>query len=218
MRTRNALERLVVAGRPVLAGLDSLVDMPEEERILAQIVASDRSAARRRRPIALALVAVGLIAIAATSAWISMERGSTPAAKTGRHHHIALTGARIQLAGYHFETPAGFEAGSGSTCWYAASARPGVPSGSLAEAAAADGGCLEAFFMLDTGQYAISPDAQPIDVAGAQGFLVTGSDSLRLYVPLPKAGVDNAYLMLVGQNLTADELVAIAESGLPGPS
>lgn len=209
MRTRSSLERLADAGRPVLAQADALVDDTEEDRILARILESGRSTtAKRRRPLALVLVAAALIAaaIAAVAAGV-FGRSTSPAAKSGGNHAVALTGPRIALAGYHFRTPSGFE-DSNAPC-------EGGATGGFSAAASADGGCLEAFFMLNTGKYAIAPDAQPIQVAGTQGFLVTGSDSLTLYAPLPREGDYSPYLMLVGKGLTADQLVAIAESGLP---
>ena len=48
MRTRNSLERLAAAGRPRLSQADTLVDSAETDRILERIVATDRSAVRRR--------------------------------------------------------------------------------------------------------------------------------------------------------------------------
>lgn len=209
MRTRDSLERLADAGRPVLAHADALVGRGEQERILERILASGPPSAReRRRPFALVLVAAAVVAaaIAALAAGV-FGHSTSPTARTGGNHAVALTGPRIQLAGYHFRTPAGFQ-DSSTPCG-------GGATGSFSAAASADGGCVEAFFMLNTGKYAIAPDARPIEVAGTQGFLVRGSDSLTLYAPLPQQGEYSPYLMLVGKGLTADQLVAIAESGLP---
>lgn len=209
MRTRSSLERLADAGRPVLAHADALIDGGEQERILARILASGPSTAvRRRRPVALVVVGAALVAVAiAAFAAGVLGHSTSPAAKTGGNHQVDLTGPQIQLAGYHFRTPAGFK-DSSAPC-------TGGATDSFSAAASADGGCVEAFFMLNTGKYAIAPHAQPIEVAGTQGFLVTASDSLTLYAPLPKLGDYSQYLMLVGKGLTADQLVAIAESGLP---
>jgi hypothetical protein len=208
MRTHSSLERLAVAGRPLLADVDVLVDRPEQEQILGRIVTADRSPVRRRRPISASLVAAGLIAVAGISAWMAVDRSSAPSSRG--YHRVALTGARLELAGYNFKTPAGF-VDSNSSC------EPGA-TGRFSAAASADGGCVSAYFVFGPGASVIAPDAQPIDVAGEQGFLVTGGDSLTLYAPLPKMGEDNQYLMLIGKGLTADELVAIAESGLSGTS
>ena len=59
MRTRNALERLEAAGRPLLAEVESLVDVAEEGRILERILAAasaGRSPRATRGRAALALV------------------------------------------------------------------------------------------------------------------------------------------------------------------
>lgn len=213
MRTRDSLERLANAGRPLLAQGDALVGADEEERILARILASGRSpAARRRRTGTLvAVVAAALVGAAVAALAVGLGGHSTSSTATvGADNHVALTGPRIELAGYHFRTPAGFK-DSNTPCTGGATDR-------FSAAASADGGCVEAFFMLNTGKYTIAPDAQPIQVAGRQGFLVTGSDSLTLYAPLPQLGDYSQYLMLVGKGLTADQLVAIAESGLPSPN
>jgi hypothetical protein len=212
MRTRDSLGRLANAGRPLLAEADALVGDGEEDRILARILDSGSSpVAKRRRPFPLVAVAAALVAAAIAALASGLVGHSTsPTAKVGGSHHVALTGPRIQLAGYHFRTPAGFK-DSNSPC-------TGGATDAFSAAASADGGCVEAFFMLSTGKYAIAPDAQPIQVAGTQGFLVTGSDSLTLYAPLPQEGQYSVYLMLIGKGLTADQMVAIAESGLPSPN
>jgi hypothetical protein len=209
MRTHNALARLAAAGALLHAQADSLLGPAEEELILERIVASDRRAhaAPRRLRAVLVLVGVALVAAAATVASLELGGGGAAAPRTAGHHHLALTGPRIELAGYHFRTPAGFE-DSNSPCTPSATAR-------FSAAASADGGCVEAFFMLNTGKYAIVPDAKPVEVAGTPGFLVSSQQSLTLYAPLPQMGEYFPYLMLVGKGLTADQLVAIAESGLP---
>jgi hypothetical protein len=221
MRTRNALARLAVAGRPLLAEADSLVDAGEEDRILEQILGSDRPAvhaARRRR---MTLVLVGLAVLVAAGTVASIEAGHGNRAVTGRagHHHLALKGARIELAGYKFRTPTGFKASS-TPCGTAQSysnAHP-VLNGFVA-AASADGGCVEAAYLLGGNQADIPSDAVPADVGNYHGYFVSqgSSTASTLYVELPNAAGDGrlAYLVLFAKGLTQDQLIAVAESGLP---
>jgi hypothetical protein len=211
MRTHDSLERLAA----VAPKTGPLPDAGKEDRILAGILATPRDVPRRSlvRP---ALVLVALAAIGAVIAVIST--GGT--VKNVRHDsHIALTGARLSLAGYHFRTPAGFQ-DSSIPC------EPGATD-AYSAAASADGGCVSAYFMLSTGKYAIAPDAQSVDVGGRQGYVVlnaattttaTSATTVYLYVAMPPQGDYRPYLMLIGKGLSADQLEAIAESGLPNPS
>jgi hypothetical protein len=227
MRSRDPLERLAAAGRPLHAQADALVGAEEENRILAGILASDRRPApraHRRRRAALVLVGVAVLAAAGVVASLEVGGGGGSSSPTGRtgHHRVVLSGARIELAGYHFRTPAGFAARNGAC--------PGVdfagngssigPSGSgtngFAAAASADGGCLGAFFV--AGGYVKIPDgARPVDVGKYQGYLVApdSSGARALYVRLPQMGEYSPYLALFARGLTSEQLIAVAQSGLP---
>jgi len=217
MRTRNALERLAVAGSPLLAEAESLVDAGEEEQILAQILASDRRVAaphRSRRPVlvlALGAIVTAAVAVVSTGAFTH----SNPAAE---HHRIVLTGPKLQLAGYHFRTPAGFTASS-TAC--ASGHRTGQSTAmqNFAAAASADGGCLEAFIMISLNGSAVPADATPVDVGAYQGYITAADSSQRmtLYVELPALGgeINWQAVVLVSQGLTTEQLIAVAQSGLP---
>jgi len=204
MRTRNDLERLEAAGGPLLAEADSVVDAAEEERILERILASDRAAAATARPRPakrVALVLVGAVVLAATAVLASLEIGGhrTAVPPPPAHQHVALTGPKIQLAGYRFRTPAGFKG--------------------FKAAASADGGCVEAFFLIRGNPDAPNPtptDAQPVAVGSYQGYFVSqGSAGDTLYVELPAGPAPHPYLVLYSQGLTEDQLIAVAQSGLP---
>jgi hypothetical protein len=219
MRARSSLERLANAGSPLLADADALVDAGEKERILERIMAAERLPVRRHRPPVIALVATVVLGV--TVAAVVMHRDSAPLAKPGRHHHIALTGAQIQTAGYHFRTPAGFKKAAVASC-----AEKGVsgPSGPVTDgfsvAASADGGCVAASVVLSPNPTVTIPipAGQPVDVGSFQGYYdarghdVHGDSGSVLSVELP--GAESAYLVLFTQGLTEDQLIAIAESGL----
>jgi hypothetical protein len=228
MRTRNDLERLDAAGRPLLADADSLVDAAEQDRILERILVSDRPRVDRparmtpRRRVAFLLV--GVVLAAAVVAVALVGRGNRPASPSSRgHHQLALTGATIQLSGYRFRTPAGFKS-STSTCGAPATAagNPRTITNGFAAAASADGGCVEAAYLIapSTAGGSIPVDAQPVDVGQYQGYFVPqdSSGGSALYVELPKAGGssgNHVYLVLLSQGLTEDQLIAVAQSGLP---
>jgi len=206
MRTRNALERLTAAGGQLLAEAELLIDKSEEVGILEEILASERRASvgpRRPRAV-LVLAAVAVLGAAAALASLGIS-GRSPAAD-------ALSGARIELAGYHFRTPAGFKEST-------------TPCGQtndfngFAAAASADGGCLEAFVMFSSRGSAIPAGADPVTVGAYQGYFLSAdaSQQASLYVVLPAPGglVKWQALMLDARGLTEDQLVAVAESGLP---
>lgn len=209
MRTRDDLDRLAAAGRPLLSAAELLVDAGEEERILGRIVSTPRPAAPTRQPSglrrAVVLAAVAVLAAAALAATELHQRGGSPALGGQR-----LTGAALSLAGYRFRTPAGFEDSSVS-CGPSATDR-------FAAAASADGGCVEAFFMLSSGGSPLVPaGAEPVGVGAYQGHLVSQGDPqwLVLYVDLPELGDTSQDVVIRAQGLTAEQLVAVAESGLP---
>jgi len=222
MRTRDALERLAAA-EPVV---ELPVDAGEEERILERILASDRVRSRRRpdrRPVLALLLAGAVVAAAAAVAATGAFRSAGPhprVVEPARHHRVVLTGPRIELAGYHFRTPAGFKA-SKSSC-------PGASSGSgpttvlngFASAASAEGGCVEAFLMRPgspSAPNATPADTQPVDVGSYQGYIASaGSDGgLNLYVELAAGPPPHPYLLLYAQGLDEEQLIAVAVSGLP---
>jgi len=220
MRTHDELERLAAAGQPLLLGADSLVDAAEEDRILQRILGSERQAAvvhRRRRAVlvlAAAAVVAAAIAVVATGA---LSGASKPGANTGGPHHIALTGPRIEVAGYHFRTPAGFTRSSSSCAAASAAGQPTTVLNGFAAAASADGGCVEAAFLIRAGAH--PNGAVPIDVGQYQGYYVSpdSSGESALYIELPNATGDgqSAYLGLFAQGLREDQLIAVAVSGLP---
>ncbi len=212
MRTRNALERLGVAGQPLLAEADSMIGAAEEEQILARIVATSRPVARRRRPISLVLVSA-LVIGAALAALVIHGR----VAPSGGDHKVALTGVSIQLAGYHFRTPAGFKATADLQC---GDQGPNPTVNGFTAAASAAGGCVGVAFMRSgtaTGLTA-TPTGQSVAVGSYRGYYDAQSpNESSLYVALPK---DNssapapAYLVLFATGLSEDQLIAVAESGL----
>jgi hypothetical protein len=215
MRSRNDLHRLAAAAPAALAQTDSLVDADEEDRILERILATGR-ASRSRRP-RLVLLLAGVAVLAAAAAVGSLEFGhSNPAApQTSGHHHLALSGAKIELAGYHFRTPAGYVPSAG--CPQPATAQTGGPNTvvhTMQSAASADGGCLQV--ALIAGTWTVPSDAQPVSVGSYNGFLVAPANIPRetLFVQIPAAQGDH-YLVVAGQGLNVAQLVAIALSGLP---
>jgi hypothetical protein len=217
MHTGHELERLSAAEPALLGQTESLVDTGEEERILGGILAGSRprTAGRgrmtRRRRAAFLLVGVALAAAAVALG--SIGHGNPPASRSHGPHRFALSGATIQLTGYRFRTPAGFKR-STTAC----ASSPADAGKGFAAAASADGGCVEAFYLISTSGPAIPPGATPVDVGSYQGYVVSqdGSDKSRLYVVLPGAGKYWQAALLFSEGLTEDQLVAVALSGLPG--
>jgi len=220
MRTRNALERLAIAGRPLLAEADSLVDPEEEERILARILASDpggslaHRGARRRVPGAV----LAALAVAGAAAVVSFALiGGWPSTPAGgrQHSQAGLSRRTIALAGYRFRLPAGYMR-STRTC-VPVKSTPGHPMTvvyAVRVAAAAEGGCLDV--TLTAGTPPIPSGAQAVTVGPFNGFLVSaGSGQETLYLEIPVASGGN-YLVLSAQGLTQGQLLAVARSGFPG--
>jgi hypothetical protein len=226
MRTRDELERLAAAGRTVLAEADSLVDAGEEERILERVLTFDRAAvaAHRRRRAGVVLVLVGLFAAAGIVAAVEVGRGNAPSSRPGGHHHqLALSGSRIQLAGYKFRTPAGFKPSTRSCISAPVANRPRPSIDGFAAAASADGGCVELVYLVAADwlqAHGLMPDAaDAVDVGQYKGYFVppqaSGKES-TLYVNLPGAdGKRVVFLVLLSRGLTEAQLIAVAESGLP---
>lgn len=200
MPARNALTRLV----GVAPNVESLVDAVEEEQILARILASPRAIRRPAPWLRAALVLAGAAVVAAAIALVSTG------AFTGSSRHVALKGAKLDFAGYHFRTPAGYKASS-SSC------TPNASGNGFAAAASADGGCVEMTVMISMNGSAVPAGAEPVDVGAYQGYLVSsdGSQQTRLYVVLPSLGNVWQALVLLTDSLTPQQLVAVAESGLP---
>src|SRR5215472_7999380 len=111
MRGSDEIERLSAAEPELLGRTESFVDASEEEQILEGILATSRPRAggrsrmTRRRRVAFLLVGAALaVAVVAVA---SIGRGNRPTTHSSGVHHVALSGATIQLAGYRFRTPAG---------------------------------------------------------------------------------------------------------------
>lgn len=227
MRTSNALNRLSAAAPALLSRPESVVGPVEEDRILAGIFAAgpgaERPTAHRAGPVLLfagAAVAVAAIGIVASGV---VSRSTPPATRVGGGRHVVLSGPRIQLAGYRFRTPAGFKRSSGSCMPAATAGKPTTVLNGFAAAASADGGCVEAAYLIAPSGLQGGPipgDAQPVAVGPYEGYFVSQSvdGGSALYVGLPKAGGDQSivYLVLLARDLTEGQLIAVAESGLPG--
>lgn len=219
MRTRNSIERLVAAGRPLLSDADALMDGNEQEQVLGRILASDRPAFRRRRPIVIALVAAVVIG-GAIATVVTHGNVAPPTRAAGGHHEIRLTGVTIQAAGYHFRTPAGFAA-SGA-CESASPTPPGspeTPAHAMRAAASADGGCVEALYLIAGSPNAPTPSPPPGEAVGVgsyQGYYdAQGDGGATLYVELPQGDARPVFLVLFAEGLTEPQLIAVAQSGLP---
>jgi len=228
MRTRNELERLAAAGRGLLAEAESLVDAGEEEQILERVLAFDRSAAathrRRRAGLVLVLGLIAVLAAAGTVAAMEVGGGSSQSSRpTGHHHQLALSGSRIQLAGYKFSTPAGFKPSTRSCISAPVANKPRPAIDGFAAAASADGGCVELVYLVAADwlqAHGLMPSAaDAVDVGRYQGYFVPPQASGKqstLYVNLPGAdGKRVVFLVLLSRGLTEAQLIAVAESGLP---
>jgi hypothetical protein len=227
MRARNELHRLSAAAPPVLMRTESILATDEEDRILERILGSPRPVGRtaappRRTALVFVGATIAVAAIAAVASGVFTRSTSAPRAGGGRQH-LALTGVRIKLAGYHFRTPAGFKKSTSSCASTPTPSRPTSVLNGFAAAASADGGCIEAAYLIADQPLQGPPDAQPVDVGRYQGYFVshTTDGKSSLFVDLPDAGGDQYHvsLVLLGQDLTEDQLIAVARSGLPdGPT
>jgi hypothetical protein len=212
MRTRNALERLAA-----VAPTEPLLDAGKEDRILQRILASDRHISRQKRPVAVVLVAAVAVG-AAIVAYATHGHTTSPPATI---HHATLNGARIEAAGYRFTTPAGFKSSDASCEGATSPGGPETPAHAMRSAASADGGCVEALYLIAGSPTAPTPSmtGQPVDVGPFQGYYDAQGDSgATLYVELPQASAGGAapiFLALYAQGLTEDQMIAVAESGLP---
>lgn len=215
MRARNELDRLAVAGRPLHAEADALVSAGEVDFILKRILSADRPASvGRKRPRAV-FVLVGAVALAvavATAAVMIGREGS-------RNNSHGLTGATIHLAGYRFKTPAGFTTSNSGSCYLVIDGfghPPGAqpPPNAFSSAASADGGCVEAFGTGSPSGFVVPPNADPVEVDGYQGYVVHG-ELLLLFLWGTPLEPDGAYFALASKGVTEEQLIAIAQSGLP---
>ena len=136
------------------------------------------------------------------------------------------------MAGYHFRTPSGFKTSKASCDTVLAQLRadgalgrsgPVTVMNGFKAAASADGGCVEVFIEIPGSPSAPTPSPPPgeaVDVGSYQGYYDSQEGGgANLYVELPKAGGDAAhpiFLVLYAQGLTEDQLIAVAQSGLPG--
>ena len=219
MRTRNSLERLAAAGRPLLSAVEPLVDASEEEQILERILASSRSATPRPRTLASLRpsLLLGAVVIAVVVAAVAIEvAGRRPPSTTAAGHHRPVgKETTITLDGYRFRLPAGYRRSS-AACEPVTSTpgRPMTVIYAVRAAASAEGGCLDVTLM--AGSSLVPPDAQAVVVGPFNGFLMAqGSERETLYLGIPVADGDH-YLVLAAQGLTPAQLLAVARSGLPG--
>lgn len=222
MRTRNVIERLAAVAPP-----EPLLDSGDEDRILQRILGFGRPTVRRGHR-ATAFVLVGAVLVAAVVA-VALFRGhgAPSAVNNAGNHHITLSGAQIEVAGFHFRTPAGFKRASDTSCVEEGSTADGLPvRDGFTTAASADGGCVQAQVEMqpDPSRTIPTPAGKPVDVGSFQGYYdaqghdVQGDPGAVLYVKLPlRLGDDvpvSAYLVLFDQGLSEDQLIAVAESGL----
>ena len=220
MHGSNELERLSAAEPEALGRTESFVDTGEEERILEGILATSRPRAARRGRMTprrrAVFVLVGVALAAAVVGLSSIGHGSRRTSRShGQQHHVALSGATIQLSGYHFKTPAGFKASTDSCVPSTSSLQVGANG--FASAASAAGGCVEAFFLISPSGEDPAPNGDPVTVGSRQGYYVQpdSSGESRLYVQLPQPSDQSVYLLLFSHGLTEDQLIAVANSGLP---
>jgi hypothetical protein len=190
------------------------------------------STAAPRRNVRLVLALAGIVIVAAVVAVAALHtgRGSQPVSKGLGHHSRALTGATIQLAGYRFRTPAGFE--RSSTCDTSPSESGPAPVPRIATAASAEGGCVDGGIAIlsGTGGAAailahIPSSAEPVTVGGYHGYFLSHAspdgpvdpEKMALYVYIPGAAGPRhlEYVVLFSKGLTEEQLVAVAQSGLP---
>lgn len=231
MPARTELDRLGAACPIDPRATEVVVDAEEEERMLAEIRRAGRPVPAllpdRRPKLRWAALAGGVtVAVAAAAAGVGVvvtasppvpapAATSVPTRPTApRHRPQSVT---LRLASYTFELPAGFAAHAADECAGLPALAPAVPvegSGGAATAAGA-GGCVEV--ELAGGPAAAVPSgAAPVAVGPYDGFLVTEASSRYvLYVEIPAASGDHA-LVLASVGISAGQLVAIAESGLPG--
>lgn len=195
-------------------------------------------APRRNLRLVLALAGIVVVAAVVAAAALHLGRGSKPMSNGVGQHSRALTGATIQLAGFRFRTPAGFKRSS-STCGAAPSGSgPATPLQRASAAASAEGGCVDGGMLTTVIAYT-PPHAEPVAVGSYQGYFLShppgdgchvspltptgcGRDQanapgMALYVNLPGAASSRhfEYLVLFAQGLTEDQLIAVAQSGLP---
>ncbi len=183
-----------------------------------------RSWGRRRYLIGVASVAASAIVVVGALALFAGGGRSAPMHSfAGGHPDVTrpavgtqpVSGATIRLAGYSFKLPSGYEPvrSSCGVAWPNRGPKMGF-AGATSYARSTDGGRVAAF--LAAGDAAQPPHgAQPVQVGLYKGYVVTGTRSgVVLFVEIPAAEGDHA-LVVVANGLTPDQVVAIAESGLP---
>jgi hypothetical protein len=218
MRTHNELERLAAARQSLLPDVEATLVANEEDRILERILASPRVpvVARRRGP--LMLVAAAASAAAAAIATFALSGGRMPGTAPRVAHQRAATFA---LASYKFRLPAGYTAStdpcSSAQFWGGLHGHQGAPApvpDSSAAAASADGGCLLA--SLIGGDTTLPANATAVTLGPYAGFVAVApaGSQKALFVEIPDAA-GNHYLLLMSQALTTQQLITVAESGLP---
>lgn len=222
MRARNELDRLAAVWQPLLSDVEAIVGADEEERILERILSSPRFPEGCRRRIVLLLAGAATALATAAIAAAALTGVGTPRTTSGAQGRRAT----FALAGYRFKLPAGYTP-SADTCagaqfWGGLSGyHPGTPFGtpgsvvySSFAGASADGGCLLGFLI--GGGTTLPASATAVAVGSYKGFVAVApaGSQKALFVEIPDAE-GNHYLLLMSQALTTQQLISVAESGLP---
>ena len=199
-----------------------------------------RSSRRRNGRLVLAVAGVVVVAVVVAVAALRIGSGTRPVSKGAGHHSRGLRGATIQLAGYRFRTPTGFKRSS-SPCGdagpllqgfsAAASAQGGCIYGGIATLAGGGGptaivahipakvepvaiGDYRGYFLThappDSGCHATPPSTEPCSQPQTQGDM-----ALYVYIPHAAGPRQLRYVVLYAEGLTEEQLIAVAQSGLP---
>lgn len=169
-----------------------------------------------------ATAAAALVVVATFAATSGGQRSPIAPSTSTTHQRHTGPAARttMRLASYSFQLPAGYQ----TVANHCVALPPGVTStipaaiplagqNSLAAAASASGGCIEA--LLAAGPATIPSGAQTVHVGPYQAYLTSATaNDVVLYVTMP-AAQGHHDLILATRGLSADQVVAIADSSLP---
>ncbi len=114
MRTRNAIDASR-RGRPAGAAARLRRRGPDPAAD-PRVAAPDRPYGAAADAIALVLVGAVLVAAVVAVAALPFGHGASVGGTQRRQPHVALTGAQIEIAGFHFRTPAGFKKEADTSC------------------------------------------------------------------------------------------------------